>query len=459
MEKQRLTPYKYQIEGARWLAEKKLALLADAPRLGKAVQGVLAADILNANLVLVVCRGVARTNWAEEFKRWSSDEWRTIIVKGKMQPYRPSALPTVIVTSYESLPKALESLKGIRFDVSIIDESHYLKSPTAKRSKLCLGKLGLPASSSRLWLMTGTPTPNGIATELWTTLFAFGLTKKGYLSFAKEFCEVKDGSFGTEIKPGNEEQGKLLADLMRPKVLRRTFDSVGMQLPKMQFSTVVVEGGSVPLEATSLKEYVGREDELKSILELEYGLLDGLLDTDVSEGLVSLLQANAKSISTIRKYDALQKVVPACEIIAGELENNEYRKTVIFAHHRDVIQLAAKQLAAFKPVIVNGTVTPDQAQKNIDWFKNDPHCRVFIGNIGSSGTSINLSVAHHINFLERTFVPEDNNQAQMRCSGVTQDKPVFIRDFNLKNSYDSRLTYILRDKIKGSDNIFKNEME
>lgn len=457
--------FDYQKQGATWLASKKTALLADQQRLGKAVQTIVAADLVGAQTVLVVCRGVARLNWAQEFKAWSKQSWLCTIIYSRRDigVCAPSGVnPCVYITSYELLDAFLAGCPVKTFDIAVIDEAHYIKSLEAKRTRSVLGKTGIPSRASRVWALTATPSPNGYASELWPMLFVFGATKLSYWDFARRYCIVEENGFGTQITGTNMDPVRLqeLQAFMAPKVLRRTAGDVSVQLPKMSFSTVMVPPGKVDLGLTTFWKYViprDRTDELNKIIEDELGILNGILDDKSLSGeLLETLKASSKSISTLRRYTALQKLEAACELITHELESGAYNKCVIFAHHRDCILGAMQRLHKFYPVSMYGGTSPSRLERNLKNFQNPKHkTRVFIGQISAAGTSISLSAANHIFFLEESFVPGDNMQAAERCGGVNQPNPIFVRTFCLENSVDQRVQDILRNKMHEIAQLYK----
>ena len=223
----------------------------------------------------------------------------------------------------------------------------------------------------------------------------------------------------------------------------------------------MVPPGPVNLRSTSFWRYeipVDRTAELNAIVEAELGILNGIMDDKtLSPQLLETLKAQSKSISTLRRYTALQKLVPACELIISELEANAYNKCVVFAHHRDCILGAMQMLHKFSPVSMYGGTSPSRLERNLKHFQNPKHkTRVFIGQISAAGTSISLNAANHIFFLEESFVPDDNVQAAMRCGGVNQPNPVFVRTFCLENSYDRRLQDIIRNKMSENAKIYKS---
>jgi SNF2 family DNA or RNA helicase len=461
--------FPYQVEGAKWLASRKTCLLADSPRLGKAVQCIAAIDLIDARLVIIVCRGVARANWQNEFETWSKRKWRYVVVFGRSTTidWGRHIDPLAVIVNYENLDTVLSKVPaGFKFDIAVVDEAHYAKNPGAARTALVFGPQGLPKFTHRHWCTTGTPTPNGLASELWPLLFTYGATDLGYWDFAKKFCVVQDTGFGPRIVGTRVDEPGTMAELhsiLAKKVLRREAKDVSIQLPKMSFSTVMVPPGKVDLRLCSTWwKYVvpvDRTAEFNAIIERELGIVEGIMaDKTLSPILLETLKAQSKSISTLRRYTALQKLEPALELIAAELEAGAYQKVVIFAHHLDPIKGAQRYLARFGVVTMYGGSNPNRVAMNIKKFQNPKSkTRVFIGQISAAGTSISLSAANHIFFLEESFVPDDNVQAAMRCGGVNQPKPIFVRTFCLENSYDRRLQDIIRQKTSENAKIYQSD--
>src|ERR1700674_4234287 len=160
----------YQVEGAVWLAGQKTGLLADEMGLGKSAQAIVACDAINAERILVVCPASARINWEREFKRFSTQQRTTTVLStGGKTP-----LGALTICSYELATRKGTNtlLRAVNWDVLILDEAHYLKTPDAQRTHAVYGKKGLVRSAKRTYALTGTPAPNN-ASELWTLLYTF----------------------------------------------------------------------------------------------------------------------------------------------------------------------------------------------------------------------------------------------------------------------------------------------
>lgn len=398
--------------------------------IGKSAQSIRAAELVNAKDILVICRAVAIQNWKNEFSKFSEREFN------------------LVVTSYESLHKVDSNL---RFDVVIVDESHYIKEPTAARTRSVLGKTGVVHRGKQTFLLTGTPTPNH-AGELWTTLYTFGCTRLNYEQFVEKFCTYRDTSYGRQITGTAIEPDKIseLKRMLSPICLRRTKEDVNLELPPIFYSDLVVKPGIVQLMMCQVfRKYVfpkDRTEELIEIVERELGVIKGIAKGGFTDEAMRALEANAKSIMTLRRYNSMQKVQPVIELVAGELATRAYDKIVIFAIHLDTINSLKEGLKNYGAVNIFGGSKPSRVQDRIHAFQKTLKCRVFIAQLHCAGTSLTLTAANQVLFVDQDWVPGNNAQAAARCHRIGQTKPVTVRCVQLENSIDGHIASILRRK-------------
>lgn len=442
----------YQTEGSRWLACRTTALLADDMGLGKSKQAIDALDEIGAKRVLVLCPAVARFNWLREFEKFSSQKRNFQIVLDKKTPLDQEAS---LICSYD-LASQLE-LPGT-FDLLILDEAHFLKSHEAKRTKAVFGKQGLVRRAARVWALTGTPAPNH-AGELWPLLYTFGVTKLSYDSWVERYCTYYTAAHGKQITGTRNIRIPELRELLSKVMLRRKKKDVMKELPPILYSDVVIEASPFDLETTpSFFDYVfptNQISELEATLTEQREKLEGALnDMDA----IRALEAAAKSVSTLRMYNGLQKMEGLASLIASELEAKAYTKIVIFAIHRDLIDGLRTRLKDFGAVTLYGGTPPEKRQANIDRFQNDKDCRVFIGNIQACGTAITLHAASQVAFAEQSWVPAENDQATMRVHRIGQVLPVQVRVFSIANSIDERVSAVLAKKREALEQIFDEKM-
>jgi SWI/SNF-related matrix-associated actin-dependent regulator of chromatin subfamily A-like protein 1 len=445
--------FNYQIDGAHWLAEHRFALLADEMGVGKTAQAITAADIVSAERILIICPAVARSNWIREFEKFSTRSRTMVTVTTQKQALmlRESA-----VVSYDLALSNSNNLKG-PWDLLILDEAHYLKNPEAKRTKVILGREGLIRHAERVWALTGTPMPNHPA-ELWPLLYTFGRTTLPYAKFIDNFCTWADaGHHGRQITGAKAERIPELRSALEPVMLRRRKEDVLKDLPSIYYNDIFVDPGPVDEEIEFVSYFFPQDriSELRKILSDERELVTNVLDkADTLTAGIEAAKALANSVSTLRRYTGLQKVQPAAELLQEELSNRAYDKIVVFAHHRGVIEGLRSKLTDFRPLTLYGGTPSERVQENIDKFQNDSRYRVLIANIEAAGTSITLTAAHNVLFVEQDWTPGNNAQAAMRVHRLGQTKPVYVRFMSIADSIDSRISQVLKRKTRDITEVF-----
>lgn len=442
--------FPYQHLGIDFLVAKRQALLADEPGLGKTTQAIHGLDRIHAINNIIVCPSVARINWQREFEMWSGLK-RDYQILYKLSD-RPIPGRTVIC-SFDYASENSSHLAQIKWDAMVIDEAHFIKEPTSKRTAAIMGVKGFAHSAKRQWLLTGTPAPNHPG-ELWVILYTFQVTKLSYNDFIKRYCHLRPTPHGVRITGARMENIPELRAQLDKIMLRRLKKDVMSQLPSISYSHTLVEPGPVDVEILpSFAEYfipTDKREKLMAVLEKEAEILRVMMkNTDNNDdtkqmGLVSI----NRSVSTIRRYLGLQKVAPTIEIIKGHFRNSNMQKLVIFAIHQDVIEGLRAGLREFNPVVLFGGTSPDKRQKNIDRFQKDPKCKIFIGNILAAGTAITLTAAHNVVFVEQDWVPGNNAQAVMRVHRIGQENKVFVRFILVDGTLDAKIGFILKKKVR-----------
>ena len=118
-----------------WLKQNAPKLiLADEPGLGKSAQVVVAAKELGLQRILVVAPASVCASWVDEFKTWGAYTTRHI---------HREEIPAdgVIVMSYDMATRRVDELAPMVWDLVVLDEAHFLKSRTTKRTKAILGRI------------------------------------------------------------------------------------------------------------------------------------------------------------------------------------------------------------------------------------------------------------------------------------------------------------------------------
>lgn len=415
--------FPYQVEGARFLAERGRALLADDMGLGKSAQAIAAVDRLPQSGMLsvgIVCPASVVENWKREVARFRRGQW------------------TANVVSYH---KAAEAFRGEELDVLILDEAHYLKNHKAKRTQAifgekCDGESGLVSRARHVFLLTGTPTPNHPA-ELWPMLRAVlpdaitpkcfngvGKPRSGrlrplsYWSFVQKYCRTRDNGFGIQIVGGkNLEQ---LKTAIAPYVLRRKKDEVLADLPPIRFDELPLTGDlKLPQDAID-----------------QSWALQKVLDEKGVEGLREI----APHVAQLRRLTGLAKVPAVIDWIKEQFEGG-LKKLVVFAQHTDVLRQLEHAFygKTFWPAFIDGSYNAASRQAMVDKFQTKEDCKIFFGQIQAAGTGITLTAASDLLFVESSWVPAENEQAAMRIHRIGQKNACLVRFATLAGSIDEQI--------------------
>jgi SNF2 family DNA or RNA helicase len=166
----------------------------------------------------VICPAIAKINWRREFERWGTVE------------------RTVLVYSYDKLVQSKETrneIAKLEPDVLVIDEAHYLKNRTAKRTKYLYGQYcrgdGLVRFADRVWLLSGTPIPNNVS-DFWTHLKSIWKYPLNFTEFTTYFCKTWNGQFGLQILGNKTERMAEFKTVLKSIMLRRKGEIVAAHL-------------------------------------------------------------------------------------------------------------------------------------------------------------------------------------------------------------------------------------
>ena len=422
----------YQAEGRDFLASRKTALLADEMRLGKTPQAILAAMKVGAQRILVVCPAIATTQWVREWERWAGREAHRLT--SALEAY-PTSGPDVLVASYAMARTYVRELASGRWDLLIVDESHFAKNPESQRAQAVLGREGLVHAAARAWLLSGTPAPNH-AGELWPMLRTFGVTKIGYEEFVRHYC-VQDytGKVRGTRESAIPELRKMLAGFM----LRRKRSEVAPEMPPIGMELLYVEPSEL-----CLRDFFLAAEVLITAAELQEQIarLEHMADR-------SPTPADLAAIREARLYCAAMKAEPLVDHIADAMDRMELNQTVVFGWHKLPLELVRGGLVArgVRTAIINGHTPHAERVDIMDKFQRGI-IKAVVANIAAAGTAIDLSAAQHGYFLELDWVPGNNAQAASRLVSLQTKLPVTYDIVTWRGSADEKVMKSLTRKTR-----------
>lgn len=404
--------FPYQKEGVAFLATRNRALLTDKPGLGKTAQAVRAADCVldDHEHMVVICPASLTENWNREINNWRQGFW------------------TATVLSYDALVRGADVPPHAAV---VLDEAHYCKSAGAKRTKAALR---LAQKAKHAWALTGTPAVNGVH-ELYTLLRVFAAPvvtgKNGkiatYLQFINRYCTTVPNPFGYLPKVTGTKNGAELKARLSQFMLRRAKEEVLKDLPPMVEANMFVTVD---------------EDDLKGLRKLEREIGPHALGQVAAGNLRAL---DGEDVATLRRLTGTIKAGALAKMLDEELAEG-LEKIVVFAHHRDVLDVLHKALHHHGLVRLDGSATLTARQAAVDAFQTDPKVKVFLGQITAAGVGLTLTAAQSAVFAEMSWVPAENAQAKDRIHRIGQTGSCLVRYAILPRSLDERIVGVLRKK-------------
>ena len=375
----------FQQAGAQFLASRYHALLADEMGLGKTVQAIAAAQEVGARDVLVVCPASVRSNWESEIE----------------ECFAQGPRPNWNIVSYNGAVNYRDDMARV-WDLLILDEVHFLKTPESQRTQAIFGnKTGIARRAKRIWGLTGTPVLNR-PRELYPILKTLASPAiapyDSFPKFTQRFCGAYFDGRGINTKGASHLDD--LSSRLSSFMLRRTKEEVLPELPPRIVTRVALDLTAEDLEPVYAEESnISNREAYLSPTHEDYAALGDL---------ARLLRVTGEA-----------KVRGTAEFVRDILETEE--KVVVFAYHRSVIERLSEELTGYGVVQYHGGMNDKEKASAVQEFKGVGK-RIFVGQITAAGTGINglQEVCSCCVFGELSWVPGVMDQAMGRLHRMGQ---------------------------------------
>lgn len=147
-------------------------------------------------------------------------------------------------------------------------------------------------------------------------------------------------------------------------------------------------------------------------------------NAEVSEGTGRVALTDPSS-----KLDALMEI----------LSDNPDKQFVVFSQFKQLVNLAAARMAkaGISNVVLSGD-TPQAVRDTIEEDFQSGKYRVFVGVIAAGGVGLTLTAADTVIFLDRSWSPMDNAQAEDRLhrDGSERHEAIHVIDIMARNTID-----------------------
>ena len=432
--------------------------------------------------VVIVCPKGLRVNWKRELEAGIADThaFAIEIIAGEMTAgkqllslLQAEGLIKIAIVSYDSVDTLLPQLAIFKPTYVCYDESHYVKNPTAQRSKACKA---LANMAEQRRILTGTPVSNNIL-DVW---HQFELLRPGalgfstYSGFKTEYAYVeREGGFERVVGFRDERIEKLKEDMAQISFVVKKERC--LDLPQKIYEVRAVE---MPDELRKNYDAMAKEFSMElsdgSVCETQHLIVQMLKLSQLACGIAVVKTLDAAKFAedpTDPKFNSKTtfikggdvKMLAMLDDVEDVVANNS--KVIIWSRFK----ASNRQIAAalkdrgIRCVVFDGDTDTDNKQANVDEFNKDDNCKVFIGNAQSGGVGLTLlgSAACPCNyafFYSNSFSFGQRDQAEARNHRIGQKFNVLYRDYVYRDSIEEYIASVLKAKEDVSNRV-KNVAE
>lgn len=369
---------------------------------------------------------------------WVGASWTPSRVRGGMDAVTKDCDKLKIATvNFEALIYAkangwYKAFCGDNKFLFVIDESHRVKTPSAKSTKAAMALAKHKNCVSRI-TMTGTPLTRA-PTDLWApyTILDPKILNCNYWQFEKRYT-VKQPMHGIKDRRGNPV--KKVVGYKNLEQLKTTLDPHRSRRVKADMLDLPPKS-YVPHYFKLPQPYHDALAKLKRDLILEFEI-DGsddvqrveaqlaiVLQTRVLQILSGFYKTHTNEIIPVTKTNPrLDNVMSYAEQISGQgifYTRFRYSAEILTAALREAF--GANEIAAF-----THETPKDKLPDLIDGFQAGGY-RFIVGNIQRLGTGYTLTAAEHVSYYESLVRYELRKQSEDRAHRAGQTKNVTISD-------------------------------
>jgi SNF2 family DNA or RNA helicase len=496
--------YPFQVPGRDFMVAAKYALLGDEMGSGKTLQALAAMRAVSktpmqeAYPALVVCPNSTKRNWAREVGKWLPEANPVVIdgsaAKRRKQLTEAADVPNAVIimniesvrlhsrlASYGSVrlkscrecdtvsgDPALSAAKcethdkelnAIPFRICVLDEAHRVKDPRALQTRAIWRVFHGPSVQYR-WAMTGTPVANHPG-DVWSILHTIdpeGFPRKS--AFIDRYALVEFNAFGgmsiVGLNPATRDEFLSLLDARFRRMIK------ALVLDQLPAKTRVVR--HVEMSPKQKKAY----DEVASQYVLTTDSGDKLVMNGNLPAATRLLQL-ASAMCDVDKGETPDDIGtwkvtltdPSSKVdeLMSIIDDNPGKPLAIAAEHKQLIDLAARRLAAagIEYGVVTGGVSAAQRDETVEAFQSGK-LKYILFTYKAGGVGLNMTAADTLVRLQRSWSLVDNMQGEDRVHriGSEQHEAITIIDIITADTIEETQVEKLYQKMQRLEEIVRD---
>jgi len=492
----------YQKIGIRFLLDKRKAILADEPGLGKTIEAIAAALNVNkgkgARKVLIVCPRSAKKHWQHEIEDKTRGPEKSVIINNAKSLHSRKMAKSVkearfVIVNYAAIRgknNALrQQLKKMGFDCIIVDEAHRMRNESLQTSAI----RGLDAKYK--FLLTGTPIVGRKISKIFNLLnWLYPELFVDKDNFASTYSKTAEG-----LRRFNEDIRSFLLRRLKSEVLdlpppryisipvildkkqRRLYENIEKNFEEWlrEHSTADSVNKAIMLSKISklkqaaidvalIEHYIvftdGKEKVIAEYTDDEIiikGKAYKLLTDELEEGNIYLEDKKGKKYcvknkngtGTLKIGESLYTVtIPEKRSHSAKFERidrlveeiiSRGEKVVIFTDYRNVVFELKKRYRKHGVNSILGGMTTNAVEREIEHFQSSNDQRVFIATIKTGGEAISLTAANNVIFVDKPWTPQEVDQAICRLHRIGQALPVNVYSLIAEDTVDEYIERVL----------------
>jgi hypothetical protein len=448
--------FPYQREGMLHLAFTERALLADEMGLGKTIQAIAACALLHrlgqAERVLVVTPASLKTEWEEQIQRFTELPYQLVFgarvkrlkayeaAAGRRAGETPALHPFYTIVNYEQmLADALEVNQRLRPDIVVLDEAQRIKNWSTKTTQ-AIKRL----RSRYAFILTGTPIENRID-ELYSLMDFLNPSLLGPLfRFNREYYDLDDRG-----RPAGYRNLDKLHERIKPHMLRRRKADVETELPERS-----VHNFFVPLSAEQQGEYDGHEGVVARLASIARRRPLTQQEQDKLLRHLNMMRMVCDTDYILNPEHRACPKLAELEKLLEECRDNPEVKVIVFSEWQRMLELARESCHRLKLGFAwhTGTVPQKRRRAEINAFKSDPLCRVFLST-DSGAAGLNLQNASVVINCDLPWNPAKLEQRIARAWRKHQTRPVTVINLVSEKTIEHRMLDTLSNKQALADGV------
>lgn len=361
---------------------------------------------------LILCPKQLRTNWANEFKNFST-------VPGKVTVFRDSLVKrlralvqaltpendekfTVVIASFGLMVESWdEVLKHVPWDLAVIDESQNIKAHGAKRTKMCMR---VRERAAARMILSGTPIVNSVM-DLYSQLEFLGEGMSNYRSmhaFRARFSQVERRGNTTvnvpmldNIPEIKQRLAEVSFQVRKEDVLKdlppKQYDIIEADMTERQWTDYEALATRLALE---IEAELDATDENKREMVVNNAFVKLMKLAQITSGFLILNEERDEDGTIVHERETIfypdnPKLKELMEEVRA-LPQDE--KMIVWSCWVPAIQQIHGAMAAegIDHVLFYGQTSEKDREAAVWRFNHDPACRYLVGNQAAGGAGLNL---------------------------------------------------------------------